>query len=90
VTRPARPLVVPISYLYLQVSVAGVNVCPRTVPLLLIVAALGVEFRQVASPWVEAWLLMGVFVASEVVHEPIRSGINGQLPVTVDMVENCT
>jgi len=33
---------------------------------------------------------MVVFTGSEVDHTPTKSGINGQLPFTVDESENCT
>ena len=33
---------------------------------------------------------MVVFTASEVDHTPTKSGVRGQLPVTVDESENCT
>jgi len=33
---------------------------------------------------------MVVFTGSEVDHTPTKSGINGQLPCTVDESENCT
>jgi hypothetical protein len=62
----------------------------RTVLELPIVAGVGVAFRQVASPWVGAWLLMVVFTGSEVDHTPRKSGTKGQLPLTVDESKNCT
>src|SRR5882762_7869761 len=43
-----------------------------------------------ASPRVDGWLLILVFTASDVDHEPMWSGIRGQLPVTVEAAENCT
>ena len=57
--------------------------------VLLIVAGVGVAFRQVASPWVGGWLLMVVFPGSEVDHTPTKSGVRGQFPFTVDASENC-
>jgi len=42
------------SYGHLQTRVAAGKVCPRMVLVLLIVAGVGVAFRQVASPWVGA------------------------------------
>ncbi len=71
------------SIYYLQVSVAEVNACPRTVLLLLIVAE--VAAWQVTTPW----LLMGAFVGSEDDHTPMKSAIYGQLPFTDDVSENC-
>jgi hypothetical protein len=71
---------------YLQVSVAEVNGCPRTVLLLLIVATTETgPFWQVARPWG----LIGTFAESEVDHVPNVSGIRGQLPLTEEVSENC-
>jgi len=67
----------------LQVSVAEVNECPRTVLLLLIVAE--VAAVQVATPP----LLMGAFVGSEDDQTPTKSATYGQLPFTEDVSENC-
>jgi hypothetical protein len=75
---------------YLQVSVAGVKVCRRTVPLLLMVAGAAVAFTQVANPAVAGSLLMLVFTGSEVDQTPILSGTRGQFPVAEPVIENCT
>ena len=74
----------------MQARVTGGKAWPRIFPLLLIVAGVGVAFRQVARPRVDAWLLMVVFTVSEVDHSPMRSGIKGQLPFTEDESVNCT
>ena len=73
----------------LQVRVAEVIACPRILPSLVIVTELDVAFKQDASPWVGTWLLMVTITVSEVDHVPILSGTKGQLPVTVDLIENC-
>jgi hypothetical protein len=70
--------------------VAGVIACPRTLPSLVIITGLDVAFTQVASPWVGAWLLIVVFPESDVPHVPAWSATKGQLPVTVELIENCT
>ena len=59
---------------------------PRTVPLLLMVAGVVVAPRHVASPAP----LMLVLPGSEVDHVPSVSAMSGQLPVTVELVENWT
>jgi len=68
------------------VSVADVNFLPRTVPLLLMVAGVVVALRHVARPA----LLMLVLPGSEVDHVPSVSAMSGQLPLTVELVENWT
>jgi hypothetical protein len=74
----------------LQVRVAEVIACPRKSPLLVIVTGFDVAFTQVASPCVGAWLLIVTVKVSEVDHVPILSLTKGQLPVTVDLIDNCT
>ena len=59
---------------------------PRTVPLLLMVAGVVVAPRHVARPE----LLVLVLPGSEVDHAPSVSGVSGQLPLTVELVENWT
>jgi hypothetical protein len=66
--------------------VAEVNCLPRTVPLLLMVAGVVVALRQVARPEP----LMLVLPGSEVDHVPSVSAMSGQLPLTVELVENWT
>jgi len=68
------------------VSVAEVNLKPRTVPLLLMVAGVVVAPRHLARP-VESML---VLPGAEVDHVPTVSGVSGQLPLTLERVANCT
>ena len=65
---------------------ADVNFLPRTVPLLLMVAGVVVALRHVARPAP----LMLVLPGSEVDHVPSVSAMSGQLPLTVELVENWT
>ena len=65
---------------------ADVNLMPRTVPLLLMVAGVVVALRHVARPAP----LMLVLPGSDVDHEPNVSAMSGQLPLTVELVENWT
>ena len=65
---------------------ADVNFLPRTVPLLLMVAGVVVAPRHVARPVP----LMLVLPGSEVDHVPSVSAMRGQLPLTVELVENWT
>jgi hypothetical protein len=54
----------------------------------VIVTGLDVALTQVAIPWVGAWLLMVTVTVSEVDHVPILSATKGQLPDTVELIEN--
>jgi len=66
--------------------VAELNLTPRTVPLLLMVAGVVVAPRHLASP-VESML---VLPGAEVDHVPSVSGVSGQLPLTLETVANWT
>ena len=65
---------------------ADVNLMPRTVPQLLMVAGVVVAPRHLARP-VESML---VLPGAEVDHVPSVSGVSGQLPLTLETVANCT
>ena len=65
---------------------AELNLTPRTVPLLLMVAGVVVAPRHLARP-VESML---VLPGAEVDHVPTVSGVSGQLPLTLETVANCT
>ncbi len=65
---------------------ADVNLTPRTVPLLLMVAGVVVAPRHLARP-VESML---VLPGAEVDHVPNVSGVSGQLPLTFEIAANCT
>jgi 3-hydroxyacyl-CoA dehydrogenase len=73
-----------------KVGVLGCGLMGSGIAQVTAAAGVGVAFRQVASPWVGASLLTKVFAVSEVAHEPIWSGINGQFPIPVEVAENCT
>jgi len=66
--------------------VAELNLTPRTVPLLLMVAGVVVAPRHVARPLESMLVLPG----AEVDHVPSLSGVSGQLPLTLETVANWT